>query len=357
MPVVDADTHVDECDETWAFLLPEHERFRPLTVSPPDGYDINPALSPQGYNRFWSFDGTLRVRRNRDDVRTGTTAETRELRDVPARLRDMDRLGIDTQVMYPTLFLTAVSAKPDIEYALIRSYNRWLGSKWEESGGRLRWVVVPPMLTMDKAAEEVEWGREHGACGVFKRGVEAGSRSASDPYFFPLYDAAAALDMPICVHIAAGDPAITDTLSSHLTMYNFNLSPIDAFVSMVLADIPSKFPTLRVGFIETMSSWMPYAMAQLQARFERASWMNQFKLGEDLIREGRFYLACQTHEDLPYVLKHTGEDSLILGTDYSHSDQSAELEAHAILRKRDDIPASVVDKIVNDNPTRFYGIA
>ena len=356
MPIVDADTHVDENDDTWSFLLPEHERYRPLTVVPPDGY-VDPALAPKGYNRFWSIDGALRIRRNRDDVRTGTTVETRELTDVAARLRDMDALGVDVQVMYPTLFLTTVSAKPDVEYALVRAYNRWLGARSDESGGRLRWVGVPPVLSMERVAEEIEWGKAHGACGVFKRGVEAGARSASDPYFFPLYDAASELDMPVCVHIAAGDPAITDTLLSHLTMYNFSLSPIDAFVSMVLAGIPARFPKLRVGFIETMASWVPYAMAELQARHERSGWMGAFELGRDLMRQGRFYVACQTHEDLPYILRYTSEDNLVLGTDYTHADQSAELEAHAILRRREDIPAAVVEKVLDDNPTRFYGLA
>ena len=355
MPVVDADTHVDENEETWSYLLPEHERFHPLTIEPPDGW-VDPTLAPKGYNRFWSIDGALRIRRNRDDVRTGTTVGTRELTDVAGRLSDMDRLGIDVQVMYPTLFLTTVSAKPDVEYALVRAYNRWLGAKSEESGWRLRWVVIPPILSMDKAAEEIEWGKEHGACGVFKRGVEAGNRSANDPYFFPLYEAAERLDMPVCVHIAAGDPAITDTLMSHLTMYNFSLSPIDAFISMVLAGLPARFPKLRVGFIETMSSWAPYAMAELQARHERSGWMGQFELGQDLFREGRLYLACQTHEDLPYIMKCTGEDNLVIGTDYTHADQSAEIEAHAILRRREDITAQVADKIVRDNPTRFYGL-
>ncbi len=355
MPVVDADAHVDETDATWSHLLPEHERFRPLTVSPPDGY-VDPALAPKGYNRFWNIDGALRVRRNRDDVRTGTTVDTRELADVPARLADMDRLGIDVQVMYTTLFLTTVTAKPDVEYALVRAYNRWLGAKSEESGGRLRWVVVPPILSMDKAAEEIEWGRAHGACGVFKRGVEAGGRSADDPYFFPLYEAAELLDLPVCVHIAAGDPAVTDTLSSHLTMYNFRLSPIDAFISMVTAGIPERFPSLRVGFIETMSSWAPYAIAELQARQDRSGWMHSFELGQDVFQQGRFYIACQTHEDLPYVLRFTGEDNLIIGTDYTHADQSAELEAHSILRKRTDVPPHVIEKIVRDNPTRFYAL-
>ncbi len=355
MPIVDADTHVDENDETWNHLLSEHEIFRPLTVAPGGGI-LETGMAPTGYSRFWNIDGVLRVRRIRDDVRTGTVEATRELKDVQARLRQMDELGTDVQVMYPTLFLTTFTVRPEVEYALCRAYNRWLGAKSEESGWRLRWVVVPPMLSIDKAVEEIEWGREHGACGVFKRGVEVG-RSASDPYFYPVYERAQDLDLPICVHIAAHDPSIGDALSSHLTMYNFSLSPIDAFVSMVIGQIPAKFPKLRVGFIETLSSWVPFAMADLEARHERVTWMRNFDYKRDLLREGNFFVACQTHEDLPYILGYTGPDQLIIGSDYTHADQSAELEALSILRRRSDVDRAVTEKIVRDNPSRFYGIA
>mgnify|MGYP001499972194 CR=1 FL=1 len=60
-----------------------------------------------------SFWGLLRrtIRRWRDDVRTGTVQATRELVDVEARLRDMDELNIDVQVLYPTLFLLGSRAK------------------------------------------------------------------------------------------------------------------------------------------------------------------------------------------------------------------------------------------------------
>lgn len=357
MPVVDADTHVDENDETWSFLLPEHERFRPLTVAPGGGL-METAMAPKGYARFWNIDGVMRVRRIRDDVRTGTTEGKRELTDIPGRLADMDRLGTDIQVMYPTLFLTTVTAKPEVEYALCRAYNRWLGSKSEESGGRLRWVVIPPVLSMDRTVEEIEWGREHGACGVFKRGVELG-RSASDPYFFPMYEAAAASDLPICIHIGAGDPAISDALTSHLTPYNFSLSPIDAFISMVTSGLPQRFPSLRVGFIETLASWVPFAMADLEARVERSVWISQFEYSRDVVRDGRFYVACQTHEDLEYVLKHTGADNLLVGSDYTHADQSAEIEALGHIRRMGDtgqLAPDVARKIVNDNPTTFYGL-
>src|SRR5207302_1230767 len=137
----------------------------------------------------------------------GTVQATRELVDVAARLRQMDELRIDIQVLYPTLFLSAMTARPEVELALTRSYNRWIAAATESSHGRLRWVAQMPMLTIDKAVEEVAWAKDHGACGIMKKGVECGDRPASDPYFFPLYQAASDYDLPICIHNGGGTPS------------------------------------------------------------------------------------------------------------------------------------------------------
>ncbi len=51
------------------------------------------------------IDGKRQVRFIRSDKDSGTTVETRELLDVKARLKHMDELGTDIQVIYPTLFL------------------------------------------------------------------------------------------------------------------------------------------------------------------------------------------------------------------------------------------------------------
>lgn len=73
----------------------------------------------------------------------------------------------------------------------------------------------------------------------------------------------------------------------------------------------------------------------------------------------RFYVACQTNDDLPYILKYGTEGSLMIGTDYSHADQSAEIQALDVIEQRaekGEIPASVARKILDDNPRRFYGL-
>ena len=98
----------------------------------------------------------------------------------PPGLGHMDQLGVDVQVMYPTLFLTQVSGRPEVEMALCKAYNRWMGSKWAQSGGRLRWIATLPLLSMDEALEEMAFAKEHGACGVLKKGRECGGRPAGD---------------------------------------------------------------------------------------------------------------------------------------------------------------------------------
>ena len=215
----------------------------------------------------------------RDDVRTGTTEATRELKDVPARLRQMDELGVDVQVLYPTTMLSAVSEKPEVELALCRSYNRWIASRCAESGGRLRWVASMPVLSIDAAVEEMAWAKENGAAGAIKRGVEAGQRSAGDPYFYPLYRQAEELDMAMCIHIGAGE--VTEGMTNPI--WQHRLPPIDAFVSLDAGARPGEVPRLRVGFVEAMSSWVPFALAELEARKERMAW---------LVRTSTFRKTC-----------------------------------------------------------------
>ncbi|MCZ6490080.1 MAG: amidohydrolase family protein, partial [Acidobacteria bacterium] len=180
MQIIDADTHIDETDDTWEYMRAEEHEFKPTTAYPAK---LDPSRPPI---RYWMIDGQRHLRFTRDDKRTCTTVETRELLDVRARLRAMDEMGTQVQVIYPTLFIAEVTQRSEVSLALRRSYNRWLANRCAESGGRLRWVCLPPLMTMDEALKELRLAKDHGACGVMKKGdLEAGKWPA-DPYFFPL---------------------------------------------------------------------------------------------------------------------------------------------------------------------------
>jgi predicted TIM-barrel fold metal-dependent hydrolase len=356
MPIVDADTHVDETERTWMYAQPDEAPLMPITVTPPEQSFV-PGDSRT--HRLWMYSGEFRLRRFRDDVRTGTTQATRELLDVPARLRQMDELGVDVQVIYPTMFLSSPSARPEVELALYRSYNRWLAETTRQANGRLRWVAMVPQLSMDKAIDEIRFARENGACGLLKKGVECGDRVASDPYFHPVYEEAERLDLPICIHTGNGDPSKPDTSATFRTApQRVSLPVLAAFSSLIIDRVPDRFPNLRFGFIEAGASWIPYLIHDLQAKAARQGSLG-LNLRDDLLRSSRFYVTCDTMDDLPYILSYGAEDSLMVGSDYGHADQSAEIDAPKnILRMAESgrISREAAEKIVDTNARRFYGL-
>src|ERR1041384_2270280 len=193
MAVIDSDAHVLETERTWGYVLESERNLRPKIVATPN--------QPNSGGESWLVDGTY-IGKARN-VGHDTAKGAREMDDINARLKHMDELGIDVQVLYPTIFLRPYTRRPEVELAVTRSDNRWLIDIWKKAPDRLRWVAVLPLLTMDQALKEARFAKENGACGIFMRGLE-GDKLLSDRHFFPMYEEAGRLDLPVCVHSATG---------------------------------------------------------------------------------------------------------------------------------------------------------
>src|SRR5207248_5011048 len=101
-----------------------------------------------------------------------TNVASRQMDDVSLRLQDMDRLGIDVQVLHNTIGIEQLTDRPEVDLALCRSYNRWLADIWKEGKGRLRWSMLPPVLSIPDALEEIRISKAHGAVAVCMRPME-----------------------------------------------------------------------------------------------------------------------------------------------------------------------------------------
>jgi predicted TIM-barrel fold metal-dependent hydrolase len=341
MATVDADCHVIENDHTWDYLDAADTKYRPQRIE--GERDLGRRMG----NRAWVIDG--RLMNLGVEGRVHTTQESRELSSIQARIDHMDRLGVDIQVLYPTLWLGPTTDQPAIELALCKSYNRWLADIWSQSKNRLRWVALLPYLTMPEALRELEWAGQNGACGAFIRGFEA-DRHLGDPYLYPVYEAAQGLNLPICAHAGYSSFFIHEFYSRYGGLSPFKFPVIDAFCSLIQAGVPAKFPDLRFGFVEVTAQWIPYALHFLAGR-------HRVQLGRtDILENYRFYVACQTDDDIPYVLKYAGENSLIIGSDYGHEDAASEIEALRHLSDMEELRSEVVSKILEANPTALYGL-
>jgi uncharacterized protein len=340
MTIIDADAHVIETDRTWDYMRGEDERYRPQTVSVP---------GPNGSTEMWLMEGRL-VSKGPAGVKD-TDKATREMDDIDGRLRHMDALGTDVHVLYPTVFLRPVAQRSAAEVALYKAYNRWLADVWARGHNRLRWAVMLPWSNPEVCLDEMRFAKENGACAIFMRGIEE-ERLPSDPYYFPMYELAAELDLPICVHAANGNFDLHDLFSEDTGFWRFKLPGVTAFHNVIMKGIPDRFPKLRFGFVELSAQWVPYAVHDMTRRMERQG--RQVK--ENLLRDNRIYVACQTDDDIPYVLKYAGEHNLVMGTDYGHADTSSELEALKRLKHIEGVGDKAASLILGDNAAALYGL-
>jgi len=340
---IDADAHVLETEETWEFMDDRDRKYRPEIVG-----SVNEAGS---MDEYWLVDGTLRLKSR--NVGKDTPLESRELRDVAIRLKHMDELNIDIQVIFPTIFIIPLTPRPEIELALCRSYNRWMGECWRQSDNRLRWVAVVPLLSTDQVYEEAQQSKENGAVGIYMRGSE-GDRLLSDQYFYPVYDAAERLDIPVCIHSSNGSSLLFDYYKYETVGFSkFKLVVVGAFHTIIMDRIPERFPKLRMAFLEVGSQWLPYALSDLYKRYHMEG--KDFSK-KKLLAQNRIWIGCETNDDLPYVIDTAGEDHLVVGTDYGHADSATELLALDGVVNDSRLAPEVATKITGGNARVLYNL-
>ncbi len=355
---IDADAHIDETEGTWNWLEGDELKYKPTTESPTSQ---DPSRPP---TRYWVIGGKRRFRGFHDDAATNTTAETRELLDPMARVRHMDQLGSEVQVLYPTMFLVAATDNPAIDLALKRSYNRWLADRCHNTGGRLRWVCLPPLGDMDKALEELRFAKANGACAVLKKGDREAGHWVNEEYYFPFYEECQRLGLPIVFHLGAGEVDTTSAREFNWGRFaKLNIPPLHAFFNLTLFGIPAKFPGIRWGFIETGSSWVPFLVHDIRRRLNRMGGVYSsgytYEKPSDIVTKNKFYITCLVDEDLRYILDYTTENHLLVGSDYSHDDPAGQMNFPRLLQERvamGDVPQTAVRKIVYDNGKAFYGV-
>lgn len=356
LAIIDADAHVIETERTWDYLDASERKFRPKLYSAP----TDPT------RQYWVIDDkiagfrflTLSERELHEFAqRAGRNFETpraaRELDDVDLRLKHMDELGIDVQVLHNTFWIERITTRPDAEVALCRAWNRWLAAISKTSRGRLFYSCVVPAMTIAAAIEEVKFAKANGAAALCMRPLE-GDRHLSDPYFYPLYQVASDLDMAIAVHIANGNPENADLyrLAPAGRFAQFRVPTVTACYDVIMSDLHETFPKLRWGFIEASAQWVPWIYREAKIRYRVAN----RSFPDNVFEAYNIFVTCQVNDDVPYIVNCAGEDRLVIGTDYGHTDPSSAVTALNEFRRLEGIDPAVKEKILSHNAKALYGL-
>ncbi len=214
---------------------------------------------------------------------------------------------------------------------------------------------MAPTLSMADALDQIRFGKENGACAVLMRPVE-GNRLLVDPYFYPIYEEASRLDMAIAIHISNGNAWLCDLYRHPVaiasTLHRFRIPTVAAFNDIILSEVPQVFPKLCFGFIEASSQWLPWVLHEARNRFKSLG----REWPDNVTWEYRVFVTCENSDDLPYIVQQAGEDCLVIGTDYGHTDTSSDVDAIKVFKARTDLAPEVKWKILSDNARALYGL-
>jgi predicted TIM-barrel fold metal-dependent hydrolase len=278
------------------------------------------------------------------------------------RVADMDDEGTDTHFLVPTLWLSVVGL-PDADYELnlIRAYHRHAADFCGQFPTRLKTAIVASARNVPEAVREIkQWGTSKWAVAVIPAlGPEM---PVDHPDLEPIWQAAQEHDLAIVHHSNTWNPpyfpAYRDVWDNIFLgrLASHPWGGMRFMAAFIGAGILDRYPRLRMGTLECGFGWLPFWAKRMDEQAVYVGGTAPLKhTPSEYIASGRYFCTIERHEgeDLfNYVTSVFGDDVLMWGSDYPHSECQFPDSVDNILKWS--MKPDTKRKLLWDNAARFY---
>jgi predicted TIM-barrel fold metal-dependent hydrolase len=327
--------------------------------------------------------------------------------DTSQRLADMDALGIDKSVLFPTLFgeYLPLVENPEAAAVLARAYNDWVWDLASDSGGRLHPVAIIPMQSILLARRELDRVAEKGFGSVVLRpaffaaqvpvdhSVEAQTRAAmkalligasggsdqgsrvfiEDIPYRPLWKHIDELGLVACIHPSLGitgpdavsSGGFAERVSRRLGATHTIAEPIaymqdaDLFMTAALFHgLLEDHPDLRLAILHSGASWIPLALEKcetylwLSPQFGHA---NVCLEPEEVWERHPILVSFDGWEKPVGKMPDRLGSKAAWGSRYPHHDASTPAEARAMLES-EGADQTTIDTLLGGHAVELFGL-
>jgi aminocarboxymuconate-semialdehyde decarboxylase len=278
-------------------------------------------------------------------------SQMRAMTDIGQRLRDMDAMGIDIQVICPSiLHQCSYSLDENLALRIERLSNDRVAETVAHNSDRLVGIGSVPLQNVELAVAELERAvRELGLKGVIisshVNGTELGDASLR-----PFWAKVQELDAAVLVHPAGGTD---ERLKRHrrLTSFGQQIEETFALSSLVYDGVLDEFPRIKIAFSHG-GGFLPYYAGRLDF-FHRKGYSPQLRGDLSSYLRRLYYDGVVFSPDmLEFLVAKATASHVMMGTDYPFG----ETDPVGLVRRARRLSRQEQDAILGANAASFLGI-
>ncbi len=237
------------------------------------------------------------------------------LTDVHARLAEMDRTGVDVQVVSPWIELCPDELEPAARAAFLRLLNDGMAELVASNPDRLRVLVL--LDRGDPAAATAELLRTVDHPGVVGAELPAGGPGIAlhDPAWEPLWAAASASGAIVQLHPWRAGSAAGLSGMRLADLVDGPAQTTAVVVAMVLAGVFDRFPQLRLCVVHG-GGFLPYQSGRFDAIAPLAPGRTGGAAPGSVLRGLYYDSLTHSPEALGWLVEFAGSGQVLLGSDY-----------------------------------------
>ncbi len=324
--------------------------------------------------------------------------------DPRARLRDMDAIGVDQALLYPTWFAEGfpLVKDPDVAYALARAYNNWIADFCKAAPERLFAAAILPLQNMDFALEELHRIAKIPCFrGVFIRPAFIEDRYLNHPYYEPLWAELEASGVTAAVHSTPGlwNPEWTshgpfiEKIKSRLsqsggffgagggpgagggsTLFQVHGIPLGHAMAPILAQwldnylfvgstllgfsVMQRYPKMKMVVAHGKATWMEEVLEKMEASTRTVPPLHFYPVRTDpekMWKEGRVMLGFDAEERGIQRLPHRYADKVVWGSRYPQQDTTSAWDAIRMLSEAR-VAEPTIAQMMGANAAEQFGV-
>src|SRR5687767_11941820 len=290
--------------------------------------------------------------------------DIRRVSDPHLRIKDLDRDGVDAEVIYGILGASSRLNDKDASNEMLRIYNDWLKDFCSHYPDRHIGLACLPYGDIDAAVQEV-----HRVAKMGLRGLELSCSWDMEPMWHPMWEplwkAVNEVNLPLHFHTFPSTPASVRekaptnqakraALFTGVSAFQMNL--INILAALIGAAVLERYPDVKIVFGESGIGWIPYALDRMD--FE---WEDRFRdIGLTMAPSDYWKRQCKATFQFDKIgtweksIEVLGDETIMWASDYPHTDGIWPESSKYIEEQFGHLPKDVVQKITCDNAAKFY---